>query len=90
MPVEKWSENVAVVHLADDPQFTEDILSIEESPTLAKSDVVLDCAARSFRQFFQHRPVAEAPKADGDTGTPAGAVQPGNASLGNIPGDRIG
>jgi anti-anti-sigma factor len=48
MPVEKWSENVAVVHLADDPQFTEDILSIEESPTLAKSDVVLDCAAVHF------------------------------------------
>jgi anti-anti-sigma factor len=45
MPVEKWSDTVSVVHLADDPQFTEDLLSIEESAAIGKSDVVLDCAA---------------------------------------------
>jgi anti-anti-sigma factor len=48
MPVEKWSDTVAVVHLADDPQFTEDLLSIEESTAAAKSNVVLDCAAVHF------------------------------------------
>ena len=45
MPVEKWSDTVSVVHLADDPQFTEDLLTIEESASVGKSDVVLDCAA---------------------------------------------
>jgi anti-anti-sigma factor len=25
MPIEKWSESVAVVHLADDPQFSEEL-----------------------------------------------------------------
>ena len=45
MPVEKWSDTVSVVHLADDPQFTEELLTIEESASAGKSDVVLDCAA---------------------------------------------
>jgi len=45
MPVEKWSDTVSVVHLADDPQFTEDLLTIEESASVGKSDVVLDFAA---------------------------------------------
>lgn len=25
MPIEKWSEKIVVVHLGDDPQFTEDV-----------------------------------------------------------------
>jgi anti-anti-sigma factor len=48
MPVEKWSDNVAVAHLADDPQFSEDLLSIEESGSVSKLDVVLDFAAVHF------------------------------------------
>jgi anti-anti-sigma factor len=49
MPVEKWSETVAVVHLADDPQFTEDLQSIEDPVGgSAKRDVVLDFAAVHF------------------------------------------
>ena len=29
MPVEKWSDSIVVVHLADDPQFTEDLECLE-------------------------------------------------------------
>src|ERR1700733_6135490 len=46
MPVEKWSENVAVAHLADDPQFTEDLQSIDDSSSArGRGNVVLDFAA---------------------------------------------
>lgn len=49
MPIEKWSDNVAVAHLADDPQFSEDLQTIEEaSGNSAKRDVVLDFAAVHF------------------------------------------
>ena len=46
MPIEKWSDNVVVVHLADDPQFTDDLEAMEESPT--RADAVLDFAAVHF------------------------------------------
>jgi hypothetical protein len=29
MPVEKWSDSIVVVHLADDPQFSDDIDAVE-------------------------------------------------------------
>jgi len=48
MPVEKWSETVVVAHLADDPQFSEDILSIEEVINTDPRDAVLDLAAVHF------------------------------------------
>jgi anti-anti-sigma factor len=48
MPVEKWSDTVAVAHLADDPQFSEDVVSIEESVEASGKDVVLDFAAVHF------------------------------------------
>ncbi len=48
MPVEKWSDTVAVAHLADDPQFTEDVLGIEDSLDAGSKDVVLDFAAVHF------------------------------------------
>jgi len=48
MPVEKWSDNVLVAHLADDPQFTDDLLSLEESPDGNTAYVVLDFAAVHF------------------------------------------
>ncbi len=43
MPVESWSENVLLVQLADDPQFTDDMTSLLETVE-AKVDqnVVLD------------------------------------------------
>ena len=47
MPLEMWSERVAVVHLSDDPQFTEDLASFVEKPR-PRADVVLDFAAVTF------------------------------------------
>ncbi len=44
MPVEKWSDSISVVHMADDPQFTEDLESLE--PGSSKPvNTVLDFAA---------------------------------------------
>ena len=48
MPVEKWSDTVVVAHLADDPQFSEDVLSVEEETNPGKKDAVLDLAAVHF------------------------------------------
>jgi anti-anti-sigma factor len=48
MPVEKWSDTVVVAHMADDPQFTEDVLSIEDEIGVIAKDVVLDIAAVHF------------------------------------------
>lgn len=48
MPVEKWSDNVAVAHLADDPQFADDLESIDQLTTPGAIDVVLDFAAVHF------------------------------------------
>jgi anti-anti-sigma factor len=48
MPIEKWSDQVTVVHLADDPQFTDDLESLEHRLSQGKSDVVLDFAAVHF------------------------------------------
>jgi anti-anti-sigma factor len=48
MPVEKWSDNIVVAHLADDPQFSEDVLSVEEAINQNKKHVVLDLAAVHF------------------------------------------
>jgi anti-anti-sigma factor len=31
MPLEKWSDDVAVVHLADDPQYSEDMDALERA-----------------------------------------------------------
>ena len=40
MPLEQWSEGVTLVHLADDPQFTDDFESLDAQ--VEPSDVVLD------------------------------------------------
>ena len=45
MPVEKWSESVAVVRLGDDPQFTDDLESLDETLAQGRYDVVLDFSA---------------------------------------------
>jgi anti-anti-sigma factor len=43
MPIEKWSDSVIVVHVADDPQFSEDLSAAErQSPAC---NAVLDFAA---------------------------------------------
>jgi anti-anti-sigma factor len=42
MPVENWSETVVVVRLGDDPQFSEDLDSLEQTLKDNDVDVVLD------------------------------------------------
>jgi anti-anti-sigma factor len=43
MPLEKWSDKIVVVHLGDDPQFTDDIEGIEQCVAAqARCDAVLD------------------------------------------------
>lgn len=48
MPIEKWSEKVNVLHLADDPQFTEDLAAIEAQVAAHPMDAVLDMAGVHF------------------------------------------
>src|SRR5450755_3698405 len=45
MPIEKWSDTVVVAHLADDPQFTDDMQSVEALIDGGGKDVVLDLTA---------------------------------------------
>jgi anti-anti-sigma factor len=48
MPIEKWSETVNVLHLADDPQFTEDLATLEAQVASKPMDAVLDMSAVHF------------------------------------------
>ena len=45
MPIERWSENVVVVHLSDDPQFTDDLEALDVHTQTPGMCVVLDFAA---------------------------------------------
>ena len=45
MPVENWSEQVVIVHLCDEPQFAEDMESLEKALKQKKRDIVLDLSA---------------------------------------------
>jgi anti-anti-sigma factor len=45
MPIEKWSDQVSVIHLADDPQFTDDLTALERQAVQQKSAAVLDFGA---------------------------------------------
>jgi anti-anti-sigma factor len=42
MPLEQWSEKVVVVRLADDPQLTEDLLTLEQKAEIQPTSAVLD------------------------------------------------
>lgn len=48
MPIEKWSDTVLVVHLADDPQFSEDLAALEATELAGRRAAVLDFAAVHF------------------------------------------
>ena len=48
MPLEKWSENTIVVHLADDPQFSDDLDGVEQHLTHGRCDAVLDFGSVKF------------------------------------------
>ena len=48
MPLEKWSDNTIVVHLADDPQFTDDLEGVEQALGQGRCDAVLDFGSVRF------------------------------------------
>ena len=48
MPFERWSDQVAVVHLADDPQFAEDMEQVMSLVKAERLNVVLDFATVHF------------------------------------------
>jgi anti-anti-sigma factor len=48
MPIENWSEEITVIHLADDPQFTDDLQTLDQQLEQKPADVVLDFAAVHF------------------------------------------
>src|SRR3712207_7907939 len=48
MPLEKWSDSTIVVHLADDPQFTDDLDGVDQSLAQGRCDAVLDFGSVRF------------------------------------------
>ncbi len=48
MPIEKWSDRVNVIHLADDPQFTDDLQALDNRMAAKAADAVLDLGAVHF------------------------------------------
>ncbi len=49
MPIENWSENVLLVELADDPQFSDDLTALLETlETRKDQDIVLNFQKVSF------------------------------------------
>lgn len=48
MPIEKWSDQVTVIRLADDPQFTEDLETFAEQPAEQRTSAVLDFSSVRF------------------------------------------
>jgi anti-anti-sigma factor len=48
MPLEKWSDKVNVLHLADEPQFTDDFAAMDEHLAQIPVDVVLDFSSVHF------------------------------------------
>jgi anti-anti-sigma factor len=48
MPLERWSDKVVVVRLADDPQLTEDLVALEYAIQHGPADAVLDFDGVNF------------------------------------------
>jgi len=48
MAIEQWSDQVAIAHLAADPQFSDDIQSLLDPARRIGGDVVLDFSAIRF------------------------------------------
>jgi anti-anti-sigma factor len=48
MPVERWSDQVSVARLADDPQFTDDLQSLETEMETRSVNAVLDFSSVHF------------------------------------------
>ena len=48
MTIQKWSDNIALVELGDDPQLADELMTLLESLARQPADVVLNFAAVSF------------------------------------------
>jgi len=48
MSIQKWSDEITVVELADDPQFTDELSTLTDQLEASPTDVVLHFAAVSF------------------------------------------
>jgi anti-anti-sigma factor len=48
MAIQKWSEKITVVELADDPQYNDELTALMESLETKPTDVVLNFAAVGF------------------------------------------
>lgn len=48
MAIQKWSDDIVVAELAEDPQFTEDLASLNESMEAEPGNAVLNFAAVGF------------------------------------------
>ncbi len=48
MPIENWSDRVIVARLADDPQLTEDLLTLDHSHAPGPRDLVLDFSSVNY------------------------------------------
>ena len=48
MAIQKWSDDIVVVELGDDPQFTDELTSVMDSLEKEPAHVVLNFAAVSF------------------------------------------
>ncbi len=48
MAIEKWSDQVTIVHLGTDPQFTDDLSSLDSSLRGGLTHVILDFAGVQF------------------------------------------
>jgi anti-anti-sigma factor len=48
MAMQKWSENITVVELSDDPSFSDELVTLIDKVESEPSDVVLNLAAVSF------------------------------------------
>jgi len=48
MPLEQWSDSVVVARLADDPQLTEDLVSLEHAAGARAASAVLDFGGVNF------------------------------------------
>jgi len=48
MAIQKWSDEITVVELSDDPQFTDEMVALADALEERPTDVVLNCASVGF------------------------------------------
>lgn len=48
MAIQKWSDDITVLEVTDDPQFTDELTSLMDNLEAEPTNVVLNCAALGF------------------------------------------